>query len=648
MHGEFQKLFGDRRGAISVLAAFVMVGAIGVSALAIEYGHGLLQRTETQRVADLAAYGGGLVYNSTSSTTSATSAVNNIAALNGLSGDATTSVANSPTGDGNQALQVTVTSNVPLLLARLLTTNTTMAVSATAYAEVKPDASGCVIALGTGGGGSGITLSGGTGLTADNCAVASNTTLTLTGGSTITTKNVDYDTTAPNISGGSSIVPPAGTSAVAYAKVTTADPLSGNTEVSTATARLATVASEPAPSAPTPPSGASVTFGYSSIPASGLPTGCTDSFSSPTHTLTCTGTGPFNFGGISLGGGITVNFNTGGSSSATYNFSGSINNSGAAMTFGSGTYNIAQEITVGGGTTTTFGAGTFNVGKLTTSCSGVAGYSICNTGTTLTFGGPSKFVLQGGIYNGGGATLSLGSGNGNSYQIGKAADGNSINAGTSETTSFVSATDSGDLFQTAGNIVSGGGTCLSLPAAAEHDINGYISLAGGTTLGAGIYTVSDYVAFGASGGGDVTCSGNPVGVSGSGVTLVIGGTVVPSSGTCSGTAFCIAAGFSHVTLTAPSSGITESLVVVGPPATSANPWAGATFAEGATNTSLSGAFYFPHGPVTLGGAATVGNGTGQCLELIGSRVALAGGSAVGSTCAGLTGGSSGGTVSLVQ
>ena len=55
-------------------------------------------------------------------------------------------------------------------------------------------------------------------------------------------------------------------------------------------------------------------------------------------------------------------------------------------TFGAGTYNVTGMITMGGGSTTTFGAGTFNVG--TGSCSGTNGYSICNTGTSLTFAGP--------------------------------------------------------------------------------------------------------------------------------------------------------------------------------------------------------------------------------------------------------------------
>lgn len=81
--GRLRELLGDRRGAISVLAAFVMTGVIGVSALALEYGHGLLQKTENQRVADLAAYAGALVYDSTSSSISAEGAASSIAILNG-------------------------------------------------------------------------------------------------------------------------------------------------------------------------------------------------------------------------------------------------------------------------------------------------------------------------------------------------------------------------------------------------------------------------------------------------------------------------------------------------------------------------------------------------------------------------------------
>jgi hypothetical protein len=119
-----------------------------------------------------------------------------------------------------------------------------------------------------------------------------------------------------------------------------------------------------------------------------------------------------------------------------------------------------------------------------------------------------------------------------------------------------------------------------------------------------------------------------------------------ASGTCSGTAFCLAAGYSNVTLVAPSSGTTEDLVVIGP--TSSSNTAGATFAEGASNTSLSGVFYVPYGPVTLSGGSSVGNGTGQCLEVIGSQVTQTGGTTLATTCSGLGGLSTTTSIVLVQ
>jgi hypothetical protein len=200
-----RKILADIRGTIGVLGAFVLVGVIGISALALEYGHGLLQKVEDQRVADLAAYGGALVYGSTSSTSSATSAASNIAALNGVSSGVTPSVVSSPTGDGNNAVEVAVTTNVPLLLARVLTTNTTLPVSATSYAEIKSGAPGCIIALS--GSGTGVTMDGGTSASAPNCAVASGNSVTLSGGAALVTQYVDYAKAAPSVSGGASITP---------------------------------------------------------------------------------------------------------------------------------------------------------------------------------------------------------------------------------------------------------------------------------------------------------------------------------------------------------------------------------------------------------------------------------------------------------
>jgi hypothetical protein len=135
-------------------------------------------------------------------------------------------------------------------------------------------------------------------------------------------------------------------------------------------------------------------------------------------------------------------------------------------------------------------------------------------------------------------------------------------------------------------------------------------------------------------------------MSGSSVSFVISGSSTPSSGTCSGEAFCVASGYGHVTLTAPSSGNNTNLIVIGP--SSSTNTAGATFAEGASNTSLSGAFYIPNGAFTLSGGSSVGNGTGQCLEVIASEVSLTGGTTLASSCTGLGGNTSGAAVVLVQ
>ena len=58
------------------------------------------------------------------------------------------------------------------------------------------------------------------------------------------------------------------------------------------------------------------------------------------------------------------------------------------------------------------------------------------------------------------------------------------------TTTFADATGSNSVFQMVGDLSEGGGSCITLPAATNHDINGNVSLAGGLTLGSGLYAVS--------------------------------------------------------------------------------------------------------------------------------------------------------------
>ena len=648
----------DRKGNVAILSAVFITGLIGASGLTVEFGNALLNHMQDQRVADLAAIGGANVYNETSSASDVSAAVTNVATLNGISGASITSaLVNSPSGDGNQAVQVTVSTTVPLVLSRVIWSQASLPIKVTAYAEMKSGAPGCIIALNTSG--TGVTLSGGTSVTASSCAVDSNNTVSVPCGTTITTKNVGYDSSSAPSQPCNGIQPPSGAT-LSITKQVTTDPLAGTTEVTGATGRLSTVAALTSPSGPVVSGGTALSFGYSTSPTQSQITaaGCSSTFTSNIWTVSCPSGGNYTFGAISLSGGITVNFNTGGTSATTYNFNGQINDSGTALHFGPGIYNITGGVVSGGGSTTTFGNGTFNIGKSTTSCNGYTGYSICNTGTLMSFGSAtaaSTFVLAGGVFNSGGETLVLGgtsvtaTSTGNSFNIGTASNGDSFDMGGGSSTMFADASGSGHLFQMAGNldVSSGGGSCLWLGAASEHDINGFVSMAGGTTLGTGVYTVYKYLWLGANGGGDVTCGGSTVGIYGSSVTLVIGGNSVPSSGTCANDAMCEASGYGHVTLTAPILGNTEGLIVVGP--TSSSNTSGANFTEGASNTSMSGAFYMPYGPVSLSGGASVGNGSAQCLELIGSQVTLSGGSDLASSCnipgAGASGGAS---VALVQ
>ncbi len=83
-------------------------------------------------------------------------------------------------------------------------------------------------------------------------------------------------------------------------------------------------------------------------------------------------------------------------------------------------------------------------------------------------------------------------------------------------------------------------------------------------------------------------------------------------------------------LTAPTSGPFAKLAVIGPLDTAVH--SGASMQAGASGGQISGAFYFPNGPINLSGGAGISGGAGDCLQLIGSSVTLAGGSTAATTC----------------
>ena len=640
------KRLRSKRAGVTILAATVFPVMIGMVGLATAYGDGLLTKLKAQRIADAAAYSGAVAYSQLGTSAAITDAADRDATVNGISiSEMSASLVNSPTGDGNSAVEATVTMNVNVGLTQLVSNTSSLSVTANSYVELKGTANGipCVIALGSSG--SGVTLSGSGAITANTCAVSSNSStapaVTAPNGTTITTPVVSTPaalTTAQE----ANISPPTGTPSVTYVVKSVPDPLASKSAVTTAVGHLASVGLLSNPTFTAPTGGSSPTFGYPAAGtyAIGSCSGTTGS-NNGVWVVTCTGAGPFNFASLNLSG-ASFTFND--TTPATYNISGAIAVAAATVTFnGAGTYNIGGGLYTGGGSTTAFtGAGTFNIGKYTGSCNGDH-FSICHTGTSLTFAGPSNFLLTNGLYDSGGETLTLGSGTTNSYQIGASTNGYSINMGGGSFVTLHDASGAFSQFQAAGSISNGGGSCLALPAATAHDINGYISLGGGGTLGSGVYTIYDYLALGAGGGGAVNCGGTSIGLKGSGVTLVIGAN---STVSCSSTSvgFCITGGYSNVTLTAPTSGNTANIAVIGP--TSSTNTAGAILTAGASGASIRGAFYFPYGPFTMSGGASVGGG--GCFELIANQVTLSGGTAIASTCTGLGGTSLVNNLALVQ
>ncbi|QKC84518.1 hypothetical protein EB232_25590 [Mesorhizobium sp. NZP2077] len=682
----------NRDGNVLIISALVMPVLIGMAALVTEYGAALVERADNQRVADLSAYAGALAYNVNKSTDQMTATAVSVAVLNGVTAaNVQVSLVASPKTTSVNAVSVSINTYRTLFLARVLNDRQQLQIYANSVAEVgaQPQTPGCMLALD--GIQTGLTLSGGTSISAPKCTVSSNNTVTVPCGTSISALGVNYNSAAAPSQPCNGITGPGGATAV-ITKKSTPDPLASNAAVTAAVARIATVAAlstTAAPTAPTTPNGKDIDFGWNQGPTQGQANavGCTASWasSSSTWTLDCGGKTTVNLGIVTIGGGINLNFATSGAATTVYNIAGDLTTSATTnfgpgtynfaktlttagtTTFGAGTYNFGKQVTTAGTTsfgagtfnfakglttgygTTTFGAGTFKIGRSDNACNGGGQVSICNA-STLIFGGPSIFELPGGYTNTGGSTLTFGSGTTNSYKIGPGSNGDAITLGGGSTTIMADATGANSVFQVVGNVNGGGGgSCFVVPAAAQHDISGNFAGSGAILLGAGVYTVDGYFALGGNGGGSANCNGSTISVSGANVTLVLSGKTKSSSGSCNGYVFCVAAGYSNIVLTAPQSGATAKLAVIGPTATTNT--GGATFAEGGSNAQISGAFYFPYGPIVMnGGSSVLGSKTDttKCLQMIGSRITLSGGTAAASECIAASSTSASSKVSLVQ
>lgn len=618
-------------GAVAVIAGLAIPVLLGFTGLALEYGQLLVVRAEAQRTADLASHAGAVAYSRTGSTGPMVNAARAVARLNGFSdGEIVVELDTSFATASGEAVRATITAPKPLLLPRLVGGDASVDVVASAVAGAMGGDPACIQALDPSG--SGITMSGGASVVTEKCAVASNAEVKAPCGTSIITESLSYDAGPhPLPEWCKTIRAPDGGEAQ-ITRRSTPDPLAGSAAIALAADQIALTAALSPPDDVVVATGPDIDFGWNqnATIAQAEAVGCTASFTytGNTWTFACPGLTTVNIGNVTLGGGLTLRFNTGAPQATVYNLSGGIRNNGARMTFAGGTYNVAKGINTGGGSITEFGAGSYRVGRSTQSCGG-AYYSICNT-SRLFFDGPSEFVLPGGVRNSGGALLTLGTENGNSFRFGPASNGNAISVGGGSQTYMGDA--DGGVFEAAGRIDGGGGgSCLMFPAAELHQINGSIIASGAIRFGAGFYAINGYMHLGGNGGGSAMCGGETISVVAEDTTFVISAAgTEPSGWNCRGQAFCVTAGYSNVRFTAPQSGLFTDLAVIGPLDPSRS--AGALFAAGASGSQMWGALYVPNGPITLSGGASANAGAAGCLQMIGAEITMSGGTSAASEC----------------
>jgi Flp pilus assembly protein TadG len=382
----------DSRGNISIVAAVVLTVLVGFAGLATEYGTALMTKSKTQPIADAAAYSGAMAYSASSSTTALNNAVSRIATTNGIpSSAAVASLVTSPTGDGNQAVNVTVTSSSPLGLSRILGTSNSVSVASTAYAEMKSSGASCVVGLASSG--NSILADGGATVRGTNCAVAAKNNLSISGGASMTVLGVYTGGTA-TITGGASITttPTANNIVQSYAGIS--DPVASNTALQAAFTGLSSLGG----AVTTPFSSVSLTFNSS-------PSGPSD----PTYPYYSTGGVYINKGtllpcaalnSITVSGGVSVHISA--TPGCNYTIAHGINNGGSLLQIDGavGSWSVNGGITTNGGSTTTLTAnkyqvsGTINlvgtVNWLTTGASAsvqfLGAVSLGSGGGTFTFG----------------------------------------------------------------------------------------------------------------------------------------------------------------------------------------------------------------------------------------------------------------------
>lgn len=583
----------DMRASVSVLGVSALPVIIGIAALSMELGQGYQAKITYQGIADVAALAAANAYASSKSDTILTATATNVVNMNGVaSSNVTVTHLTNYSASVSDAVQVVLTRTVPVFFGQVLRTQASYTVKVVSVASLASSSTpACIIALSSSD--SGVALSGGTRLSAPQCAIASNSMVSVTGGSTISAKSL-LSSGSVSIDGGSSIsadptIYGSSLSVAAGSSITgsqtrksnnTADPLAGNASIATVQALIGTYTPPVAPSVPV---GADMAPGW--YPSVMTFQGRTGTLSGSTWTFP---PGTYNFRDLNTGS-LTVNIQ----GPSTVTISGSLTvGGGGRLIIGDGPVTINAPISLSGGTSLTLGAGRHYLGAVT-----VGG------GSSVTLGAGDLDVNGAIAISGGGSTMAVGAGN---VAIGRdsASPPNAIVLSGGSVLTFGNGT-----FSANGAIITSGGSTITFGQTANHLINGNLSLNGSSTFGTGLYTIN---------GGFTNNTGGTM--AGSNVSFVMAGTLNVAGGT-------------SVNLSAPSSGSASGIpdVLFVTKATSA------TILGGGTQDVFSGAVYVPNSDFQMSGGA---GATGGCFMIVAKTVTLSSGPSAATMCSSLSNASS--------
>lgn len=470
-----RRLRHSTRGGVALIGALSLTSVIGMGAFAVEATQGYAAKTSNQRIADMAALAGALAYNVNNSTAEMTATAKAVAAAQGLPASAAAVALVTDAATSQQLVEVTVTTNVPLTLGRVLTPALSYDVSAVGAATLTTTATvtpPCIAAL-SGTPAYGVALNGGTSINAPGCAVSTNAGVSVGGGASITTQQVNAGKSVDTNGGATITTTPTANNIFQNKTNAASDWMIADSGLKAALCQVnklnSTIDTDYADDnddciseLATPSAAGAADWDLNYSPASNVAAYRTSNNSY----LVPAGTYSINV--LRLAGGVTATFQ------------GPVN-----LSIGS--------ISMGGGTTLHIGGGNISVER--------------------------KIDLSGG------AVLDIDVGVGNSVTIGKeSSSGTSISiAGGSKvcfTANCAAPTAAAGKFSAAGEINSNGGSTIVFPKAETHIIGGDLDLQGNSTFGAGTYII----------GGNFTNNTGGT-MTGTDVSFVLGGTFTLSGGT---------------------------------------------------------------------------------------------------------------------